>query len=303
MKLQLLIAFSSILYAQKEIDVSPKKSYTIGYMKNILGDVDINDAQAAVKLWIKEVVNNISYVKAYDIKSKIYLNMDEFKEDLKNGDVALLRINMPDYFNYGIKLGLEPAFIPTINGNVGVEYYLLTRKNGVYKSLKDLKGINIGISSDQNLTASRLWLDIMLTKNNLPAKENFFNKIIEIQKESQLLLDLFFGQLDACIVSDNTFKLMAELNPQISADIICILKSPRYLQGLLCFTKNLNDENDKKSCRSGIMNVNQLTSGKQILSLIKIDGLVLFQDEYIVNYKNLLKDYNNLQKKRKKQVN
>jgi phosphonate transport system substrate-binding protein len=281
-----------------------RRTYTLGYMKNIFNDVDINDAQAAVIVWMNEIDKSYNYNKnGYDLRGKIYSSINEFKEDLKKGDVAIIAINTFDYFNYGNKLGLEPAFVPTINGNIGAEYYLLIREKNNYKSLKDLKGANIGISTDQNHTASKLWLDIMLAKNNLPVKSKFFNKIIEIQKESQLLLNLFFGQLDACIVSDNAYNLMSEINPQIGEKLTRILTSPRYLQGILCYIKTFNKKQDRELFNSAITNVTQFSTGKQILSLIKIDKLVPFHDEYLINYKNLLKEYYNLPGKRIKQIN
>jgi ABC-type phosphate/phosphonate transport system substrate-binding protein len=273
--------------------------YIIGYMKNIFNDVDINDAQAAIKVWIKEILKDFNYSKGYDLKAKIYLSIDELNEDLKNGHVALLSLNTLDYLNLGAKIGLEPAFVPIINGkNIGAEYYLLVRDTNKYKSIKDLKGGVIGISTDQNHTASRLWLDLMLAKNKLPDKVKFFDKVIAVQKQSQLLLNLFFGQIDACIVDDDNFKLMSELNPQIEEKLTSILTSPRYLQGLLCFTKYLTDTNDREIFRSGIKNVTQFSSGKQILSLIKVSGLDPFKSEYLETYKDLLKEYNKLERKR-----
>jgi len=202
-----------------------------------------------------------------------------------------------DFLNSGSKLSLEPVFVPSINReNIGAEYNLLIRKKDNYKSIKDLKGMAIGISTDQNHTASRLWLDVTLSKSSLPPRAKFFGKVVEIQKESQLLLNLFFGQIDACIVSDNALRLMKDLNPQIGENLISILTSPRYLQGILCFTKSFNDEKDRKIFRSGIMNVAQFPSGRQMLALIKISKLVPYNNEYMDTYRNLVKDYNNMKK-------
>jgi hypothetical protein len=282
---------------------SSKKTYTIGYMRDLFNEVDLSDAQAAVKVWINEIVKTWHYDEGYNLKAKIYNQFEEVIAEMKDDSLAALSLNTFDYLNNNNKLGLEPELVSSAEGDIYGEYYILVRKEDHYRDIKDLKGTNMGVISGTNHIASRLWLDVTLAKYNIPDKKKFFKNFTMDQKESQLILNLFFGHLDACIVSSGAFSLMKELNPQISEKIICIQASPKYLWGLLCFIKSIIGEKDKTLFYSRAMHIQELISGKQLFSLIKIDKVVPFQNYYLNSYRDLMKEYTYLVKIKKIKAN
>ena len=294
-----LLVCAPVSYSQDGKLSSAKKTYTLAYMRSVFDDVDINDAQAAIKVWVREIVKKYRYNDRYDLDAKIYSDYNELNEQIKTDNIAAVSLSTYDYLTYGIRLGLEPAFVPSKNGNINVEYYLITRKKDNYKDIKELKGSRIGIDSEPKHLASKLWLDVTLARNNIPDKKKFFKEMIENTKESQLILNVFFDQLDACVVSKYSFQIMCELNPQVSEKLVSIANSPSYLLGLTCFTKTFNDANERNLFRTDITNVKKLASGKQLFTIIRIDNVVPFQNEYLGNYKNLLKEYNNFIKLKK----
>ena len=292
--LLILEACISTLVCQVQEKAPAPKTYTVGLLRNIFVDVDINDAQAAVKLWFTEIVKTFKYNDEYRLKALIYNDFSNLDNEIKNDSLAVLGINTIDYFTYANKFDLEPVFVPSLNGEVGNEYYILIRKDRKFQNIKDLKGTSIGVLSSRSQIASSLWLDVILAQNKLPGREKFFNKVTATEKESQLILNLFFGQLDACIVTKNSYLLMKELNPQIGEKLTYMLKSPKYVWAILCYTKTFKDTKDRKKFYTSALNVQELISGKQLLTLLKIEKLVPCQNEYLNNYKTLLKDYNNL---------
>ncbi len=300
--IQITVLFTFItLNSQTNKEVTFKRGYTIGYMKNLFNEVDLNDAKASVKVWVNEIVKTYHYSDGYNLKAKIYDQFDEVNEAMKYDSLAILGLNTFDYLNN--KIGLDPVLATAAEGDVYAEYYILVRKNDRYKNILDLKGANIGLLSVTNHIASRLWLDIMLAKNNIADKTKFFKNIDMEEKESQLILNLFFGHLDACIVSRGGFSLMNELNPQVGEHIINIQTSPKYLWGLLCFTKTFTDARDRNLFYNSAVHVHELISGKQLFSLIKIDKLVPFKNEYLNSYKELIKEYTYLLKTKKLKEN
>jgi hypothetical protein len=268
-------------------------------MKNLFNEVDFGDAQAAIKVWVNEIVKTYHYSDGYNLKAKIYSQFDEVNEQKKQDSLAILALNTFDYLNNNTKIGLDPVLVPSAEGDVFGQYYILVRKEDRYKNITDLKGANLGLLTATNQIASRLWLDVTLAKINITDKTKFFKNIIMEEKESQLILNLFFGHIDACIVSTGAFSLMNELNPQVSSKIISIQVSPKYLWGLLCFTKTFNNERDRSLFYTNAVHVHELISGKQLFSLIKIDKLVPFKNEYLNSYKDLIKEYTYLLKIKK----
>jgi phosphonate transport system substrate-binding protein len=279
------------LHAQDKTDVSLKKNYTVGYMKNLINEVDINDAQAAIKVLLNEILKTYNYDKGYYLKVKIYAQINELIKEMKQDSLAVLAINTYDYLTYNDKIGLDPALVPTYGDNVFIQYYLLVNKESNFKNITDLRGAKIGLVSSTNNIASRLWLDIMLAKENIPDKTKFFKNIIMSDKESQLILNLFFGQLDACIVTAGTFSLMKELNPQLGEKITVIQSSPNYLWGVMCFTKMVYNPEDRKLFYTNSMQIQKLNSGRQLFSLVKITKLEPFKNEYLNSFKDLLKEF------------
>ncbi len=285
--------------AQKNANVSTKKTYTVGYMKNIFSQVDINDAQAAIKVLLNEILKTYNYNNNYNLKVKIYTQSSEVAEQMKQDSLAVLALNTYDYLNYADKIGLDPVLVPVSKEDVFVQYYILVRKESNFKSIVDLKGTDIGILSGGNYIASKFWLDIMLAKENIPDKTRYFKHISWSEKESQLILNLFFGQSDACIVSSEAFSLMKDLNPQIGEKIIIIRSSSKYLWGVMCFTKTFTNQEERNLFYTNSIGVQKLNSGRQLYSLLKITGLEPFKNVYLNSFKDLLKDYAFLLKTKK----
>jgi phosphonate transport system substrate-binding protein len=272
-------------------DIPIKKTYTIGFIRSLFSGVDLSDAQAALKVWVKEIVKTYHYNDGYNLKAKIYNQFDELKNERKQDSLAVIILNTLDYLDFSEKIDLDPALVMSTRGDIFEQYYILVKKTDRYKNVKDLKGANIGLLSAKNYNASKIWLDVTLAKENIPARSRFFNKIITSDKESQLILNLFFGHLDACVVSKGSFLLMKELNPQVGDNLISIQTSPGYLVGLICYIKNSVSEPDKNLFYSNVVHIHELNSGKQLLSLIKIDKLVAFKKEYLNSFKDLMKEY------------
>lgn len=276
-----------------------KRTYTIGYMKNVFSEVDINDARAAIKVLINEITRTYHDADGYNLKAKIYNEFDEVSEAMKDDSLAVLAMNTFDYLNNGDKIGLDPILVPLTKGDIYEQYEVLTRRENQFKNIKDLKGLNIGLLSSNNHMASRLWLDISLSKINVADKSKFFKNVTLVRKESQLILDLFFGRLDVCVASSGQLALMKELNPQIGEKIVSIQSSPKYLWGIACFTKSFTNEKDRDIFYKSTIQLNELNSGRQLFSLVKIKKLEAFKNEYLNSYKDLMKEYTRLVKANK----
>jgi phosphonate transport system substrate-binding protein len=294
--LLLLPAYSVFfaVYAQSNKNSSTKRVYTVGYMKNLFNQVDLNDAKAAIKVWLDELVKTYHYTEGYSLKVKIYNQFDEINKEMRHDSLAILSMNATDYLNNFAKIGLDPVLVPSIGGDIFTQYFLLVKKESRYKNIKDLKGTSLGILSGTIQADSKCWLDVTLAKNNIHDKSKFFKNIILSNTESQLILNLFFGRLDACIVSKSAFSVIKELNPQVEQKIVSIQTSPKYLCGLFCFTKTFVNQNDRNLFYTNAVNIQKLVSGRQVLSLVKVNKLEPFKLEYLNSLRDLLKDYNNL---------
>jgi hypothetical protein len=96
-------------------------------------------------------------------------------------------------------------------------FYLLVRKDSSIKTLHDLIGARVAMT--QFDTMQELYLDhLMLQHNKMLAKESF-NSIVYNKKGSTSILNLYFKKVDVAIVSQHSYNIAIELNPQLKKDL------------------------------------------------------------------------------------
>ncbi len=261
-------------------------TYKVIFLKNLFSDVDMNDAVAALKVWVKEIVKTIK--PEFKLNPVLVDNIENVNSSSLN-DVALVCLNSVDYLNYKAKLNLEGAFVPLKGGQIFSEYILLTKEN--IKNLTELRGTKIGVKSKSNYSISNMWLGYLLDRNKLPMPNKYFSEIKESDKESQLILSVFFEQINACIVTKNSFNLMKELNPQVGKRLKILDVSPDLIQTVTAFTKNFKNEEHRKLIIKAAEQLNSYPGGKQLLTLMNTDQVISFRKEYTDNVNTLIKDY------------
>jgi phosphonate transport system substrate-binding protein len=258
-------------------------------MYNLFSEVNLNDAEAVYEIWIKEIGKTRK--NDFDVETKIFNNFDEVTASIKNDNLTVLSLGINEFLMYRDKFNLEAVLVPSFQGETNFKHLLLVRKENKYKKINDLKGADISISTNYDTISAKIWFETICAKNNIKDKEKFFKKITEISKESQLILDLFFGKINACIVREKSFSLMNELNPQIGERIEALASSPSYLIAVICFSKNFSNELHKKYFMESALGIHKTVSGKQLMTVMKIDKLVPYKDEYLNTYIELLNDY------------
>ena len=271
-------------YSQNE-----KPHYTVGIMYSLFSEVNLNDAEAASEVWINEIGK--PWKNAFDVSAKIFKNFDEVSSGFKNNNITVLALGINEFLMYQDKYNLEPALVPSFQGETNFKHLLLVRNKDNFKNINDLKGKDISISTNYDPVSAKIWFETICAKDKIRDEKKFFNKITEVSKESQLIMDLFFGKIDACIVREKSFILMNELNPQIGERLSAMESSPAYLIAVICFSKNFTNETHRKNFMESALAIDKTVSGKQFMTIMKIDKLLPYKDDYLNTYIELLNDY------------
>ena len=263
--------------------VEDKTIYTAAFYSNPFDDVNSNDAIVAYNTWFQEINLNIP------LKVKLYKDFSELSSIYEKDNIVIAIIATTDYLSSNAKNYFQPMFAPTINNKPGTSYLLITKKEKKLNLLNDLHNLSLGYNPSYTHSAGSVWLDILLYKNKLPKKENFFSKIDGITKESKVIMDVFFGKLDACLVSEASFDLITELNPQISKQLKIMDKSQLYINGFLCFSKDKKNKSIYDELKKRIINMSKYDAGKQILQILKVNNITPYKEEYIDSFVELIK--------------
>jgi ABC-type phosphate/phosphonate transport system substrate-binding protein len=269
----------------------------VGFPKYMLFDVDIKDAQVAMELW----ANELSKINKLPLKTKsiIVHDLPSLVKALNEKQIDVIGLPSVDYLKIKDEVSLEPALGTVLGGKHGEEYVLITRIDKAPKSLKELKNNKLVFQRDRFVgNVPLMWLDTLLIKQGLPVSEHFFADIKTVNKVSQAVLPVFFNQMDACIVTRRGFETMVELNPQLGEQLRVLSTSPVLVLGVVVFRKDFNEEYKKRIIKTAL-NFKNIPSGKQILTLFKVDDFYPFHDSDLDSLLGLLEEYKHLQRHNK----
>ena len=129
--------------------------------------------------------------------------------------------------------------------------------------------------------------------------KKYIGNITSKSRVSDVVLPVFFGQIDAGVVTRNGFNTMVELNPQLKQHLEIIAVSKPLIPGVFCFTSNI-DESTYKKISEGITKWHTTPSGRQCLTIFRTDKLDIYPVsvlnpslDLIAEYEQLLTDNTN----------
>ena len=253
--------------------------FNIAFSEKLFIDVNENDATALAKVLTENLLEQSPL--AFRMGGpNVQSNIEEMEKSIRNGENDLYVLLPYEYLQLE-KFGLiEPISVASCNNSVYSVFQLIVSKKSNIKELKDLKGkkILIGYSvSDDN---AHLWFDYLLSSKGLVKKEKFFEKIEISSKSLQAILKVYFGQADACIISEENLNLAIEMNPHLATSFTTLEFSKPILRSVLAERKNKSEKN-KKLLLDNLLNLDKTAEGKQILTLFKMDKLVPFKKDYL----------------------
>lgn len=286
-----ILVLSAIAAFLPVCQAHPEEIVHMGFSRSIIGEINENDAMAALKMWSTQLVVRDDY--PVSVQPKIYNDLGEIETAIKHNTVDLINLSAVDFFHLQHLLSHEQFIFAVYGGRLTVEYLLLVRKKSGFADIKDLEKAVLRVPKDARSTLAAIWLDVQLAKAGLPEAKQFFDKVVPVNKISEAVLPVFFGKTDACLVPRKGFNTMAELNPQISQQLRIVAASKGYIPGFLGFRKNYQSR-IKGVIVKNIKNWHQTPAGYQILTMFQMDDLALNSIEILGPTMELIEEYRRL---------
>jgi ABC-type phosphate/phosphonate transport system substrate-binding protein len=256
------------------------------FAKNSFHNIKTEDAIATAQI----LANHIKKIKniKQDFDVKLAENDNEIFEKCKNNfDIVLLTTEQ--YLKLKSKLPIVAFCTNYTDGNYGFIYHLIVNKNSAISDITQLKEETIYVQAHSKDQAATLWLNKLLKDKSAPPAEKFFGNIIVDSKAPNVLLPVFFKKAKACIVTNSSLKLLLELNPGIKDQIKIISTSEPIILGITCLNANKKNEDVYKILEESLLTLQENEYGKQMLDLFRAEKLILFKEEYLKSYFNLIK--------------
>lgn len=235
--------------------------------ESVVGDVNLNDARAAMSIWIKRMTEDLNVV----MDPKLFNTTQEILDRTRKGQLDAMAVNIIEYRQ--IAEFLDSNQIVTSAGTAGMEQYLLVvKQGGGVRQLADLKGRRLCVLKTPKMCVAPEWLFTVLEDAHCGSAEQLFGSITAEHKFSRVVLPVFFGQADACLTSKRGFDTMCELNPQVAKELKVIAVSPRLVVSFYIFTRNCQGANRQKVIRT-VMGLPNSVAGKQLATLFQFENL------------------------------
>jgi ABC-type phosphate/phosphonate transport system substrate-binding protein len=197
-----------------------------------------------------------------------------------------------DYLKYAPVLKVRAELARSRNNMISVKYLLLVNVDKEIEKLADLKDKRLAIKKNNNL--GMMFLDVELIKAKMPKSDRFFSVVQEKTKENQVALAVFFGQADACIVSDSSFATMTELNPQMGRKLKVLVSSPDFVDVIGFFSREYPQQHREKAIDGIIKGAKASKRARQVMLLFNTDSMEPITDSRLDSVRTLVAEYNRL---------
>ena len=241
----------------------------VAISETLVADVNMNDARAAMAIWIKRVMVDLNVV--IEFNPKVFDTTEEVLRRARSGQVDSVAVNLIEYRQIADVLDSTQIVIEA--GDSGPDLYILAAKRGGgIQHLSDLRGRRLCTWKAPRMCIAPAWLTAILDEEHLGPSEQFFASVTTETKVARVVLPVFFGQADACLTSKRSFDTMCELNPQVAKDLTAIASSPVMVPLFYCFHKNYHSANRERFVKA-LTGLRASAAGRQIATLFQCDGL------------------------------
>lgn len=260
------------------------------YFPSIKNLVSRADFEIALNYWLQET-NQLLEVKITN--AKLYDNIFEMRDAFDRGELDF--VLAPPYLlaKYFDRAKLTDGFVGTSLDGQEHGTVLVVRHDRKIDGIADLTGKRLLLPEHDEL--AEVFLETLTMKTLKQHHLKVFASEHTKEKQSVIVLDVFFNKADAGVVENETFQVMAEMNPQIS-DTVKILakfptKSPNYGYFSAEYPKRLRD-----LISEIVTDKNQQPRSQQILYNLRMSKLVPCPLDELQAFDKLIREYDGLQK-------
>lgn len=246
-----------------------RSRFHLGFSLATFTEVNENDAKAAMKVWAHMLLQERGL--PVDPEPVVMRGLEEVIQALRDKRVDAVTLNTDEYWRLDTNL-LEGPFIAGLSGGrITEEYLLLVHKDGQIDRIESLRGRRLNIFQNSRMCLAAAWLDTILHQAGFPPATQFC-QTTRIPKLAQVVLPVFFRQVDACLVTRRGFQTLSELNPQVGQRLMVLAASPEFVPTGFCFRRGYDDPL-KDTIVAELSKIKDSPAGIQLLTLFQSGSL------------------------------
>lgn len=284
----LIVLFTTNAISESEIETT---KFGLVSKSKVLSNFE--DARESLSLWIEEIGKELNV----NLSVKFYPTSELLSKKFLNNELNMIVLPLPYFLKNKeiLEKNSRDYWTLSFSENKFAQYYLISPKNLENKNFKDIKNTTLSYKEDDDI--AEIWLD----KNSLIENKKSYKKVLKRvlfeEKESTVVLDVFFKKAQFGIVSKKTWDIMIELNPAIAKTIEIVRKSEKiHLPFIGMFSKN----STKKSTDiffNVTKDMRKLYNSEELLDLLKFDSIFPLELKDLKDLEIYYNEYFKLKKK------
>lgn len=266
------IAVTVLLFgARAELFASAvDRPFRLAFTSSMFAEVNENDVRAAMKVWIMTVAQERGI--PVDPDPNIHRTVEDLMRFARTQPVDGFGITTPEYVVLSKEMLFDSFAAGVIGGEMTDVYILLVRQDSGLERLDQLAGRSLSVVDSPHMSLAVIWLDIALLEAKLKRTSDFFKKVTVDRKVSQVVLPVFFGKVDACLVTRDSFEVMCALNPQLEKQLRILSTSPPVVTGGFFFRRD-STSSSRQQILDSLTRLGASPAGRQILNLTQSEAI------------------------------
>jgi ABC-type phosphate/phosphonate transport system substrate-binding protein len=172
---------------------------------------------------------------------------------------------------------------------------ILTATDSPIREVAQLRGRHVILLENSNCEMSRPWFETLLLEAGMGKAQDVVGRLDVEAKATGALLPVFFAKADACVVNDQVFTTMSELNPQLGRRLHGIAMSEPLIDSVTFLAHDgWESPRHRSDMKEALAGLHETPEGKQILTLFKVDRLAPYEPGFVVGTRALKEKHDHL---------
>lgn len=264
----------------------------IGVSSQSFDKINRNDAVASLKAWVKAVMKEQNLQEQVDVK--LYDSSEAIREAFQQNRLDAVSVTAEE----SLLLNVQPEyiFLPATDKGFHVRYVVIVHRDSGITNPKGLMGLNLTTYGGNQMLMAKTWLKTVLA--GYPEKELSLTiaEMNTMENPSKAILQVFFRQAHAALVTEEAFELACELNPQLSKNLTVLSMSQPLIISFFIFRPTWQSIS-KTKLESAIIALHTTPGGRQVLTVFQKSRMEKQPGSVLKDTLQFLEDYRRLVRK------
>ncbi len=267
--------------------------FRIGISSHTFEKINRNDALAALKVWSATVI------KEQNLLEKIEFKMfdgpvDGLRNAFLQNQLDAVSITVEELMS--LKIQPEAIYLGASEKGFHVRYAIIVRRESGIINFDGLIGRKLIIHEGQRMVLALPWLETLLVSITGKRNSHWISNLTTVENPSKGILQVYFRQSDAALITQDAFEMACELNPQLRKDINVLFVSPPFITSFFLF-HSINKKQSAERLEKAIIELHTTPGGRQVLTVFqnsrmeKQPGSILDSTmQFLTEHQRLMKD-------------